>query len=176
MVSDKDIQLIVTGADNVREACTRLIERANEGGGHDNITAVLIKIEDAGARRTGASTPPAKSITETQPSNGTAAEGDERPGGPGVRTQLDLDGGGQLSLRAHLHGQSDLHARRSVLRQHHGDARVRRDCLAHGRRERLHSTAERAHYAVRRRDDGSRCEASGAGRPVRPHPPGIQTF
>src|SRR5579872_5277240 len=46
MVSDKDIQVIVTGADNVREACLRLIERANERGGEDNITAVLIKIEE----------------------------------------------------------------------------------------------------------------------------------
>src|SRR5580700_11478697 len=46
MVSDGDIQLIVTGAENVRDACLRLIARANESGGEDNITAVLIKIEE----------------------------------------------------------------------------------------------------------------------------------
>ena len=47
MVSDDDIELIVASTDDVRDACTRLIERANERGGEDNITAVLIKIEDA---------------------------------------------------------------------------------------------------------------------------------
>jgi serine/threonine protein phosphatase PrpC len=58
MVSDGDIQLIVTSTENVTDACMRLIERANERGGEDNITAVLIKIEDAGILRPGASTPP----------------------------------------------------------------------------------------------------------------------
>jgi serine/threonine protein phosphatase PrpC len=47
MVSDDDIELIVASTDDVRDACSRLIERANERGGEDNITAVLIKIEDA---------------------------------------------------------------------------------------------------------------------------------
>jgi protein phosphatase len=59
MVSDDDIELIVASAGNVREACTKLIERANERGGEDNITAVLIKIEDA--------TNPA--LRDTQPMN-----------------------------------------------------------------------------------------------------------
>jgi protein phosphatase len=68
MVSDGDIQLIVTGAENVRDACMRLIERANERGGEDNITAVLIKIEDAGVLRPGASTPP-KSTGDAQHSS-----------------------------------------------------------------------------------------------------------
>jgi protein phosphatase len=69
MVSDGDIQLIVTGAGNVRDACLRLIERANERGGEDNITAVLIKIEDAGGvLRPGASTPP-KSAGDAQHSS-----------------------------------------------------------------------------------------------------------
>ena len=31
---------------DIREACKRLIQRANERGGEDNITAVLIKIEE----------------------------------------------------------------------------------------------------------------------------------
>jgi serine/threonine protein phosphatase PrpC len=47
MVSDDDIELIVASTNDVRDACSRLIERANERGGEDNITAVLIKIEDA---------------------------------------------------------------------------------------------------------------------------------
>jgi protein phosphatase len=51
MVSDDDIELIVASTDDVRAACTRLIERANERGGEDNITAVLIKIEDVSVLR-----------------------------------------------------------------------------------------------------------------------------
>src|SRR3984957_17774523 len=45
MASDDDIRQIVTGTQDIREACRRLIQRANERGGEDNITAVLIKIE-----------------------------------------------------------------------------------------------------------------------------------
>ena len=45
MVSDDDIRHIVTTTQDIREACRRLIQRANERGGEDNITAVLIKIE-----------------------------------------------------------------------------------------------------------------------------------
>jgi protein phosphatase len=46
MVSDDDIEQIVTVAPDVREACRKLIQRANERGGEDNITAVLIQLED----------------------------------------------------------------------------------------------------------------------------------
>jgi serine/threonine protein phosphatase PrpC len=46
MVSDDDIRQIVASAADIREACNRLIQRANERGGEDNITAVLIKIEE----------------------------------------------------------------------------------------------------------------------------------
>jgi protein phosphatase len=46
MVNDEDIKQIVASTGDIREACRRLIQRANERGGEDNITAVLIKIED----------------------------------------------------------------------------------------------------------------------------------
>ncbi|MGH7270405.1 MAG: Stp1/IreP family PP2C-type Ser/Thr phosphatase [Polyangiaceae bacterium] len=46
MLSDGDIEQIVTVAGDVREACQRLIQRANDHGGEDNITAVLIKLEE----------------------------------------------------------------------------------------------------------------------------------
>ena len=46
MVSDEDIVRIVGGATDIRDACRRLIQRANERGGEDNITAVLIKLEE----------------------------------------------------------------------------------------------------------------------------------
>jgi protein phosphatase len=54
MVSDADIGLIVAGTNDVREACRKLIYRANERGGEDNITAVLVKMEqeDIGSANT----------------------------------------------------------------------------------------------------------------------------
>ena len=51
MVSDEEITQIITGSEDVREACQRLIERANERGGEDNITAVLVKIEETADRK-----------------------------------------------------------------------------------------------------------------------------
>jgi hypothetical protein len=46
MVQDEDIRSIISSTEDVREACSRLIAKANEHGGEDNITAVLIRIED----------------------------------------------------------------------------------------------------------------------------------
>ena len=46
MLVDEDIKKIVSHSSNISEACRKLIEKANEHGGEDNITAVLIKIED----------------------------------------------------------------------------------------------------------------------------------
>ncbi|MDP9152534.1 MAG: Stp1/IreP family PP2C-type Ser/Thr phosphatase [Myxococcota bacterium] len=48
MVMDEEIGQIVVSTSDVREACRRLIKRANERGGEDNITAVLIRIEESG--------------------------------------------------------------------------------------------------------------------------------
>jgi protein phosphatase len=45
MVTDEEILKIVSSAADIREACTNLIAKANEHGGEDNVTAVLIKIE-----------------------------------------------------------------------------------------------------------------------------------
>ncbi len=45
MMTDEEIQDIVTSSSEIRTACKKLIERANQQGGEDNITAVLIKIE-----------------------------------------------------------------------------------------------------------------------------------
>src|SRR4029078_178475 len=46
MVQDEEILKIVSSAPDIGEACRNLIARANEHGGEDNITAVLIKIEE----------------------------------------------------------------------------------------------------------------------------------
>jgi PPM family protein phosphatase len=46
MVQDDEILRIVAEAADIRQACSQLIARANEHGGEDNVTAVLIKIEE----------------------------------------------------------------------------------------------------------------------------------
>jgi protein phosphatase len=45
MMSDQEIEQVVTVSPDIRSACRKLIEKANDQGGEDNITAVLIKIE-----------------------------------------------------------------------------------------------------------------------------------
>lgn len=46
MVTDEEIEKIIVSNPDIREACAELIARANEHGGEDNVTAVLIKIEE----------------------------------------------------------------------------------------------------------------------------------
>ncbi|MEO7113879.1 MAG: Stp1/IreP family PP2C-type Ser/Thr phosphatase [Polyangiaceae bacterium] len=46
MIEDAEIQNIIQRAPNIGDACRELIAKANEHGGEDNITAVVIKIED----------------------------------------------------------------------------------------------------------------------------------
>ena len=46
MIEDSEILDIVAQSPNIDEACRKLIALANEHGGEDNITAVLVKIED----------------------------------------------------------------------------------------------------------------------------------
>lgn len=45
MIEDPEILEIVAGAKSIEEACRKLIAVANEHGGEDNITAVIVKIE-----------------------------------------------------------------------------------------------------------------------------------
>jgi serine/threonine protein phosphatase PrpC len=49
LVPDADMVRIVLGARTLTDACRSLIRRANENGGKDNITAVLMRIEDEDA-------------------------------------------------------------------------------------------------------------------------------
>jgi serine/threonine protein phosphatase PrpC len=46
MIEDDEIQNIIARSANIGDACRELIAKANEHGGEDNITAVVIKIED----------------------------------------------------------------------------------------------------------------------------------
>lgn len=45
MITDEQIQVILTEQLDIREACKLLISQANEHGGEDNITAVIVRIE-----------------------------------------------------------------------------------------------------------------------------------
>src|SRR6185503_2045451 len=45
MIEDAEILEIVSRSPTIEEACRKLIALANEHGGEDNITAVLVKIE-----------------------------------------------------------------------------------------------------------------------------------
>lgn len=46
LVDDDQIKSIIRATDVLTEACSRLVEAANRAGGKDNITAVLVRIED----------------------------------------------------------------------------------------------------------------------------------
>jgi hypothetical protein len=67
MLSDEEIEHLVTSSPDIRSACRKLIEKANDQGGEDNITAVLIKIE---ASREPGDAPSDPNLARTQ------AEGD----------------------------------------------------------------------------------------------------
>jgi protein phosphatase len=46
MITDDQIRDIVSSTDDVVEMCRRLISKANENGGEDNITALVIRFDD----------------------------------------------------------------------------------------------------------------------------------
>ena len=52
MLPDEEIQAIVTEEENIKDACKKLIQRANAAGGTDNITAVLIQMGGGKATQT----------------------------------------------------------------------------------------------------------------------------
>ncbi len=67
MVSDDDIRSIVGANADIRDACRKLIQRANERGGEDNITAVLIKIEEIEDTKIDDGTASRRGDTRTEP-------------------------------------------------------------------------------------------------------------
>src|SRR5262252_8584510 len=46
MIGDDEIREILLSTGDINESCRRLVARANEHGGEDNITAVLVRIDD----------------------------------------------------------------------------------------------------------------------------------
>jgi protein phosphatase len=50
MIEDKQIAYLLSKYDDITQAAARLIELANDQGGKDNITVVLVRVAEAGAR------------------------------------------------------------------------------------------------------------------------------
>src|SRR5690349_18694246 len=50
MISEAQVEELVAGASSLRDAGRRLIDAANAAGGRDNITVILFRLEDVGAR------------------------------------------------------------------------------------------------------------------------------
>ena len=82
MIPDDDIlKIIASSPNNISEACRILIQTANEHGGEDNITAVIIKIEEMGDPiTTGAKT--IKVISAALPETTTVKPAGSPPGLP----------------------------------------------------------------------------------------------
>jgi len=84
MMDDGEILDVVGESADISEACRRLVAIANEHGGEDNITAVIVRIEETNAARiemaqpTPAAAPPAGAEPEQKP----AAEPPPEPGPP----------------------------------------------------------------------------------------------
>ena len=48
MISERDIRdIVIRGREDLRAAANQLIVKANENGGKDNVTAILVKVEDS---------------------------------------------------------------------------------------------------------------------------------
>jgi protein phosphatase len=63
MLTDEQILAVVTGGADPRAICETLIERANDAGGEDNVTALVIRIEERDSGRRGLdSSPPSSTL------------------------------------------------------------------------------------------------------------------
>lgn len=84
MMDDGEILDVVGESADISEACRRLVAIANEHGGEDNITAVIVRIEETNAARiemaqpTPAAAPPAGAEPEQKPASDPPPE----PGPP----------------------------------------------------------------------------------------------
>lgn len=73
MIDDGEILVVVGESADISEACRRLVALANEHGGEDNITAVIVRIEDNGAARLEMDQPTPAAAPETPASAAPAA-------------------------------------------------------------------------------------------------------
>jgi protein phosphatase len=65
MIADDEILDILMSTGDIGEGCRRLVARANEHGGEDNITAVLVRIDEGPPAKGDSTKPPPRSEGET---------------------------------------------------------------------------------------------------------------
>ena len=84
MMDDGEILDVVGESADISEACRRLVAIANEHGGEDNITAVIVRIEETNAARIEMAqpTPAAASPAGAEPEQKPASEPPPEPGPP----------------------------------------------------------------------------------------------
>jgi protein phosphatase len=96
MLSDEEIERAVTRAPDIRTACKKLIEQANDQGGEDNVTAVLIKIEaareDLDLGRTASGADMTKTIDDGNTARGRILDTAATVPDPMPRTEADILG------------------------------------------------------------------------------------
>jgi protein phosphatase len=65
MIADDEILDILMSTGDIIEGCRRLVARANEHGGEDNITAVLVRIDEGPSQNQASTSPPSRKDDET---------------------------------------------------------------------------------------------------------------
>jgi len=73
MIDDQEILSVVLTTPDLHDACRRLVGMANEHGGEDNITAVIVRIGTTPAPEAVGAAPPATSGVERAPEGGEGA-------------------------------------------------------------------------------------------------------
>ena len=104
MVRNDEIREILDGARRPLEACKTLTERANQAGGHDNITVIVAQFDGEGLP------PPAGEPVPYQPFDPGPGEGDpaEEAAPPAAVLSSDSDdAAGAQRDRSGLHGDHD---------------------------------------------------------------------
>jgi len=69
MLEDDDIIEVLTSTDDLEKACSLLVRRANENGGEDNVTALLVRVESLDGNFDAETTQP-RYVTNTLPAAG----------------------------------------------------------------------------------------------------------
>ncbi len=105
MIGEEHIAAVLRSSADLEQAADRLIDDANEAGGRDNITVVLFRLEEVGARSDGGQPTMVGALPSTVPSTGpqaaaaarppdtTASPARIRPRGPGASDRTRDPGG-----------------------------------------------------------------------------------
>lgn len=70
MLEDDDIVEVLSGTDDLEKACRLLVRRANENGGEDNVTALLVRLDPLDGANEHTSASEAERVTHTLPAAG----------------------------------------------------------------------------------------------------------